>query len=153
MYVSGRQTVARLQDFIERKKVEGFLHDVQPDQGKSLVEDHVIRNACKKRKHGTVKKASEEAKLMDLKTRIKEEKETLFFITHDECHYAPLKNGMIDQFLNDSDISSAPNVVLLQVSATPYSMVTQNSRIPEANRLDIVEEVNMAVGYSRRQED
>ena len=64
---------------------------------------------------------------------INEQSETLFFIVHDEAHFAPKKHNMVDMFINDPAILKASNVILLQVSATPYCLVTKNSRIPEEN--------------------
>ena len=133
---AGRQTVERFKSFIESKKVDKFLQDIQPDLGSSRVEEHVIRNAAKESQKG-VKKGSEAEKMKNLKKRISDEKETLFFIVHDEAHYAPLKNKFVDRLINDKAIRSARNVVLLQVSATPYCLVTKNSRVRTTNRLDM----------------
>ena len=96
----------------------------------------MIRNAAKDSQKG-VKKGSEAEKMKNLKKRISEETETLFFIVHDEAHYAPLKNKFVDRLINDKAIRSARNVVLLQVSATPYCLVTKNSRVRFTNRLDM----------------
>ena len=103
-----------------------FLSDVQSDLSDSKVEEHIIRNV-----HGR-----NGAELTEkLKRRIlKEKRDTLFFIVHDEAHYAPLKNNLINKFINDPDVSGAANVILLQVSATPYCLVTKNTRIPARNR-------------------
>ena len=116
--------------------MDKFLQDIQPDLGSSRVEGHVIRNAAKDSQKG-VKKGSEAEKMKNLKKRISDETETLFFIVHDEAHYAPLKNKFVDRLINDKAIRSARNVVLLQVSATPYCLVTKNSRVRFANRLDM----------------
>ena len=133
---AGRQTVERFKSFIESKKVDKFLQDIQPDLGSSRVEEHVIRNAARESQKG-VKKGSEAEKMKILKKRISEETETLFFIVHDEAHYAPLKNKLLDKLVNDKAMRSARNVVLLQVSATPYCLVTKNSRVRHKNRLDM----------------
>ena len=133
---AGRQTVERFKSFIESKKVDKFLQDIQPDLGSSRVEEHVIRNAARESQKG-VKKGSEAEKMKILKKRISEETETLFFIVHDEAHYAPLKNKQLDKLVNDKAIRSARNLVLLQVSATPYCLVTKNSRVRHKNRLDM----------------
>ena len=86
-------------------------------------------------------KGSEEDKIQKLKQRIKSEPETLFFIVIDEVHYAPVKGNVVDRLINDEDISNATNIVLLQVSATPYSLVTKNSRIKPENVVDMVKEM------------
>ena len=133
----GRQTVERFKSFIESNKLEKFLQDIQPDLSSSKVEEHVIRNAAKG-DHTEARSGSEAHKMNILKKRILEEKETFFFIVHDEAHYAPLKNNLADFFINDRQIISAPNLILLQVSATPYNLVTQDSRIKKKNRIDMV---------------
>ena len=92
----------------------------------------MIRNAGK---GSGARRGSEAEKLNNLKKRIGEEAETIFFIVHDEAHYAPLKNNLVDSFINETCLSS--NVILLQVSATPYCLVTQNSKVPLKNRLDM----------------
>ena len=71
--------------------------------------------------------------MSDLKKRVLTEEKTLFFIVHDEAHFAPIQDNLVDGFINDPAIIQAPNVILLQVSATPYCLVTKNSRIPEEN--------------------
>ena len=83
-----------------------------------------------------VDKKSEESKMTELKERISEEHETLFFIVHDEAHYSPIRDNMVDKFVNDPTVTDATNVILLQVSATPYCLVTNNSRVPDENRLN-----------------
>ena len=133
----GRQTVERFKSFIENNKLEKFLQDIQPDISSSKVEEHVIRNAAKG-DHKEARIGSEAHKMNILKKRILEEKETFFFIVHDEAHYAPMKNNLVDCFINDRQIISAPNLILLQVSATPYCLVTQDSRIKPKNRIDMV---------------
>ena len=135
-YSAGRQTVERLKSFIESKKLEKFLQDLQPDLGSSRVEEHVIRNAAKENQKG-VKRGSEAEKMRNLKTRILEEKETLFLVIHDEAHYAPLKSKHLDRLINDKGLRSAENLIFLQVSATPYCLVTKNTRIPRKNQLDM----------------
>ena len=78
---------------------------------------------------------NEEYKLTVLKKRVLQEKQTLFLIVHDEAHSAPGKDTLLNQFINDKDVSESPNIILLQVSATPYSLMTKNSRIPDTNHL------------------
>ena len=125
----GKQTVDRFKDFIEDKKQEysHFFQNIQPDISTSAVDSHVIRNI----------KGSEENKIEILKERIiKEKEDTLFFIVHDEAHYAPIRNCLVDDFINHQKIAMAENVIILQVSATPYCLVTENSRVPRENQLN-----------------
>ena len=44
------------------------------------------------------------------------------------AHYNPLKDRIVDKFLNDPVVARAENVVILQVTATPYNLLTKNSR-------------------------
>ena len=121
---TGRQTVNRLKSFIDSKP--GFLNDLQPDLASSKVEEHVIRNAGKT---GGERLGVEATKIEVLRRRIRQEKDTLFLIIHDEAHYAPVQNNLTDKLLNSQDVIAAENVVLLQVSATPYCLLTKNSRL------------------------
>ena len=136
----GKQTVDRLKSFIHKRSQEneGFLQGIQPDLSSSRVEDHVIRNASRGE---DVVKGSEREKAEKLKNRIKKEKSTLFFIVHDEAHFAPIRGKLVDSLINDPEIAQAKNVILLQVSATPYNLITSNSRINDENRLDMFKEM------------
>ena len=99
------------------------------------MEDHIIRNISNQKNKAD--KKSEETKIDELRKRIASEKdETLFFVVNDEAHYSPIRNNIVDKFINDPMISTAKNVILLQISATPYSLVTRNSRIPTDNCLN-----------------
>ena len=115
-----------MKSFIDSKPL--FLNDIQPDLATSRVEEHVIRNAGKTKGE---KLGNEAAKIEVLRLRIKKEKSTLFFIIHDEAHYAPVQHNLTDRLINSQDVITAKNVVLLQVSATPYCLLTQNSRLFE----------------------
>ena len=113
-----------MKSFIDSKP--HFLNDIQPDLATSRVEEHVIRNAGKTKGE---KLGNEAKKIEVLRLRIKQEKNTLFFIIHDEAHYAPVQHNLTDRLINSQDVITAKNVVLLQVSATPYCLLTQNSRL------------------------
>ena len=118
------------------------MRDLHEDAANSQVESHVIRNQGGRKTIGAkVAKGSEEDKIEKLKQRIKSEPETLFFIVIDECHYAPVKGNVVDRLINDQMISNAANIIQLQVSATPYSLVTKNSRIRPENVVDMVKEM------------
>ena len=122
-----------MKSFIEGKP--SFLDDIQPDMSSSRVEEHVIRNAAKGRE---IKHGSEAEKVKALRERVNCEKDTLFLIVHDESHFAAVPSNLTDRLLNSKDITSAENVVLLQVSATPYCLLTRNSRVPKNNLVDMV---------------
>ena len=123
-----------MKDFIKEKQehLPSFLRDIQQDISDSRVEDHVIRNIKMNRSNKTLRK-NEEKKMSDVKTRVLTEEKTLFFIVHEKAHFAPIQDNLVDGFINDPAIIQAPNVILLQVSATPCCLVTKNSRIPEEN--------------------
>ena len=125
----------RFKDFIEEKKHEYsyFFQNIQPDISTSSVDSHVIRNI---KGRGSAM-SSEESKIKALKERlINEKEETLFFIVQDEAHYAPIRTSLVDEFINCPEVANAENVIILQVSATPYCLVTGNSRVPQENRLN-----------------
>ena len=46
---------------------------------------------------------------------------------------------LVHRLLNDPLVSRATNVVVLQTTATPYTLVTKNSRIDSANIYDMYE--------------
>ena len=137
LHISGKQTVDRLSEFIEEKQTisNTFFNDIQPDISRSQVEEHVIRNV-RDSKDSNKKKKSESDKIADLRERVLEEDETLFLVIHDEAHSAPVKDNLVDQFINDETIKALENVIVVQVSATPYCLVTENTHIPNENRLN-----------------
>ena len=49
---------------------------------------------------------------------------------------------MLDNLINTEPIVEKENVILLQVSATPYSLVTKNSRIENHNIIDMAKELD-----------
>ena len=53
------------------------------------------------------------------------------------AHYAYVEGSNCDLLLNDPGILSAPNCLVLHVSATPYLLCTENSKIPDKNIYDI----------------
>lgn len=74
----------------------------------------------------------------DFKNRATQNKNTLYVIIADECHYAITKGNAHDIFVNDwqhvgtdSWAMSMDNVFVLQVSATPYNILSKDSIFPE----------------------
>ena len=55
----------------------------------------------------------------------------LFVIIADESHWGYNWGGAHDQFVNDSELIKAQNLIIVQVSATPYCNLTKASRVPE----------------------
>lgn len=60
-----------------------------------------------------------------------QQKRTLFLMIVDECDWAAIHESAHDVYVNDPELMAAPNFVLLQVSATPFNLLTRHSRIPE----------------------
>eukprot|EP00742_Colponemidia_sp_Colp-10_P010277 GILJ01011283.1.p1 GENE.GILJ01011283.1~~GILJ01011283.1.p1 ORF type:complete len:1247 (+),score=156.46 GILJ01011283.1:102-3743(+) len=95
-----------------------------------------------------------EKKFEAFKKSVKEQPSVLFFLLHDEAHFAigvsggsrPTTTvdgekeigggGFADKFLNDNELNAARNVVSLLVTATPYALLTNKSRIPTHNEVD-----------------
>ena len=139
-------------EYMEYEEYEymNFLKHVQTNLSDSKVHNHVIRLGTQAKKtlskrnpttEGTRKFAIETPrndtdKLDLLVKRIKQEKETLFFIVLDEAHYGTTLKSDFNVNFNTPEMANTRNVILLQVTATPYSLVTSNSRIPESNRID-----------------
>ena len=44
------------------------------------------------------------------------------------AHFAPMPGKQIDNLINDKKVLEADNTIILQVSATPYNLVTKNTR-------------------------
>ena len=77
-----------------------------------------------------------------MEKRITQEQDTLFLVVHDEAHYEATrdptkkKETAVNTFMNSEIILKSKNVVTLLVSATPYNLVSTNSRIPKDNIID-----------------
>eukprot|EP00966_Prymnesium_polylepis_P329199 7384943-Prymnesium_polylepis.1 len=65
------------------------------------------------------------------KQRVEKNPRTLFIIIADECHWGVLQDKPHDRYVNDPSLCKAENVVVLLVSATPYCLLTADSRLPE----------------------
>ena len=151
-----KQTIARVKEYIHRVQQEcnkdenrgHFFKDIQESLGRSQIHNHVIRLVTKTKKTtaqsksnkstrtGTCNIRNDADKLELLINRINEEEDTLFFIVVDEAHYGTTKGSDFNVNFNTEEMSKKNNVILLLVTATPYSLVTSNSRIPLSNRID-----------------
>jgi len=121
------QTLERLKNFIRKAPDAKFLENYKYDSKE--IDKHLLRNAS----GGALEK-----QFNKLINRMKAEKDrTIFFVVHDEAHYAPVRGSFADKLINDPYIQNAENVILLQVTATPYSLITKNSRIETQNQLDM----------------
>jgi hypothetical protein len=67
--------------------------------------------------------------------RAKNDKKKLFVMIFDECHSSNTEYGAMDIFLNDVKRAGATlqleNVIPVLVSATPYNVLSMDSRVPE----------------------
>jgi len=129
----GRQTLDRFQSFINQKQETdaSFLQDLRSQESSGSVDDRVLRNVAGEK---------ENEKFSSLKRRIIDEPKTLFYVVHDEAHYNMKWSSRVADLINDRQLAGATNLILLQVTATPYSLVTANSRIRKDNRRDMAKE-------------
>ena len=72
--------------------------------------------------------------------KVKEKPKTLFIIVADECHWGITKDkaqkpSAHNLFINKWCEESPKNVVVVQISATPFNLLTQDSRLPEVRCL------------------
>ena len=92
---------------------------------------------AKKRMFMYVHSAETEKHFKQLKRDIQEKPKTLFIIIADECHWGITKDkdqtpSAHNLFINEwGREKSLRNVIVLQISATPFNLLTQNSRLPE----------------------
>jgi len=143
------QIVNRLNEFVEQ--IRETKNDVK-NHGSFLCgmggEERVFKSTDGK---------AENDKHSEMERRIKNEKDTLFLIIHDEAHYEATRNPAkgkrpVDKFINSATVLTSPNVVTLLVSATPYSLVSSNSRIPELNITDWMDDSRQNGGSSAKQD-
>ena len=124
-----RQTVSRLKSFI--KQVQERIDPISGTKATFLAGQNVA---------GRVFKSSTGQENLTIfgamKNAIEKRKNTLFLLIHDEAHYEATKDGAVDRFINSPDVLESDNVETLLVSATPYNLVSNDSRIPEDNVVD-----------------
>ena len=83
-----------------------------------------------------------------LKRDIEDKPRTLFIIIADECHWGITKDkeqtpSAHNLFINEWGKEKSPrNVVVLQISATPFNLLTQNSRLPEVKCILLSKEIS-----------
>ena len=91
----------------------------------------------KKRIFMYVHSTETEKHFQELKRDVQKKPSTLFVIIADECHWGITKDkeekpSAHNLFINEWCKDESPqNVVVLQISATPFNLLTQNSRLPE----------------------
>ena len=91
----------------------------------------------KKRMFMYVRSAETDTHFEQLKQDVQQKPKTLFIIIADECHWGITKDkdqkpSAHNLFINEWCKENSPrNVVVVQISATPFNLLTQNSRLPE----------------------
>ena len=81
-----------------------------------------------------------------LKKEVQDKSKTLFIIIADECHWGitkdkDQKSSAHNLFINNWCEESPRNVVVVQISATPFNLLTQDSRLPEVRCLVLHDKV------------
>ena len=81
-----------------------------------------------------------------LKKKVQEKPKTLFVIIADECHWGITKGkgqkpSAHNLFINEWCGESPRNVFVVQISATPFNLLTQDSRLPETRCFVLHEKV------------
>ena len=106
----------------------------------------------KKRMFMYVRSAETDMHFEQLKRDVQEKPRTLFIIIADECHWGITKDkdqkpSAHNLFINEWCKENSPrNVVVVQISATPFNLLTQNSRLPEVRCLILYERTSTLRG-------
>ena len=113
------QTMARVCDFDA-----GVLPSALTDRMKRL---QYARNRVRKYLYSGFDEEQHER----LKVEVRDKPNTLFVIVADECHWGITQGEQAhNRLINDWNDEDHVNVIVLQVSATPYNLLTKNSRLP-----------------------
>ena len=102
----------------------------------------------KKRMSMHVRSAETDMHYEQLREDVQEKPRTLFIIIADECHWGITKDkdqkpSAHNLFINEWCKENSPrNVVVVQISATPFNLLTQNSRLPEVRCLILYESIS-----------
>ena len=106
----------------------------------------------KKRMSMHVRSAEPDMHFEQLREDVQEKPRTLFIIIADECHWGitkdkDQKSSAHNRFINEWCKEDSPrNVVVVQISATPFNLLTQNSRLPEVRCLILYERTSTLRG-------
>ena len=121
-----------------------------PDAGVLSKQDLKSRKECngKKRMFMYVRSAETDMHFEQLRKDVQEKPRTLFIIIADECHWGITRDKVQkpsahNLFINEWCKDNSPrNVVVVQISATPFNILTQNSRLPEVRCLIAYERIS-----------
>ncbi|PFX11991.1 uncharacterized protein LOC111318964 [Stylophora pistillata] len=121
-----------------------------PDAGvipKKELESHA--GDGKKRMFMYVRSTDTDTNFDELKRDVQQKPRTLFVIVADECHWGITKDkgrkpSAHNLFINEWCKEKPPkNVIVLQISATPFNLLTQNSRLAEVQCIIQKEDVSI----------
>ncbi|XP_022803416.1 uncharacterized protein LOC111340781 [Stylophora pistillata] len=124
-----------------------------PDAGVLSKEELELRKGArdgKKRMFMYVRSTETDTHFDELKRDVQEKPQTLFVIVADECHWGITKDkekkpSAHNLFINEWCKEKPPiNVIVLQISATPFNLLTQNSRLPKVPCIILNEGVSNA---------
>eukprot|EP01047_Picozoa_sp_COSAG01_P029643 COSAG01_NODE_2039_length_8573_cov_13.642672_1_plen_2500_part_00 len=137
------QTVERLRKFVKeyQSKMAGqkkFFCGLFPENVNEQIEPENVMCVC-----SNITSAANKSKFESIRTRVKNERRTLFAFIHDEVHWEATKTtangkrgaGAADRFMNDDELRLAHNAVHISISASPYNVVTKSSQIPAAHEI------------------
>ena len=121
-----------------------------PDAGVLSKKELEARNECsaKKRMFMYVHSAETDTHFEQLKQDVQSKPKTLFLIIADECHWGITKDreqkpSAHNLFINEWCKDDSPgNVVVVQISATPFNLLTTNSRLPEVQCLLLYDKIS-----------
>ena len=121
-----------------------------PDAGVLSKEELKSCNECNGKKRMFMYGHSAETKehFEQLRKDVQEKLKTLFIIIADECHWGITKGkdqkpSAHNLFINEWCKENSPrNVIVVQISATPFNLLTQNSRLPEVSCLLLYDKVS-----------
>ena len=121
-----------------------------PDAGVLSKKEREARNECnsKKRMFMYVRSAETDTHFEQLKQDVQRNPKTLFIIIADECHWGITKDreqkpSAHNLFINEWCKDNSPgNVVVVQISATPFNLLTTNSRLPEVQCLLLYDKIS-----------
>ncbi|XP_022807899.1 uncharacterized protein LOC111344893 isoform X2 [Stylophora pistillata] len=110
-----------------------------PDAGvlsKEELESRKRDRDGKKRMFMYVRSIETDTHFDELKRDVQEKPQTMFVIVADECHWGITRDkerkcSAHNRFINEWCKKNPPkNVIVVQISATPFNLLTQNSRLP-----------------------
>ena len=121
-----------------------------PDAGILSKKELETRNEynAKKRMFMYVRSAETDTHFEKLKLDVQRKPKTLFIIIADECHWGITKDreqkpSAHNLFINEWCKDNSPgNVVVVQISATPFNLLTTNSRLPEVQCLLLYDKIS-----------